>query len=333
MAEIHLYDSLGNELKYLTQWDTNQTMVIEGAQISPEPVVHFGNMDTGTALTVTPEVHDNKIIVKIPNLLLRQRFEIYAYLYYELEDDSWRTLYKIRIPIEPRPRPSGYEYSDDDYTDSSGLVARMTQLEQDVADLKYVPIAFESANAAPPIMELGNATDGVLIEFRLNKEPESLTLDGKTITVKDLYSGDMLHGLILLEGLAVSERTEFKLRATDERDKVVTKTPTINFYNGVYYGAIDDGIDIDSSVVLTLEKSVQSTRTITFTVTTTSPQRVIFALPSSGYGTPKFTIGGFEYAWEKVAIFDFENYYGHIESYDVWMHGQLVTGNITVSVS
>lgn len=105
MAKISLYDSLGNELDHLTQWDVNQYLCIEGAMLAPIPEAHFCNVDSESTISVTPTVVDGKIKALIPNELLQQRFTIRAYLYYELEAGAFRTMFDIQLPITPRKRP------------------------------------------------------------------------------------------------------------------------------------------------------------------------------------------------------------------------------------
>lgn len=110
MAEVYLFDSQGNQIEYLTQWDTNQTIVIDGVVTSPVPIVHFCNADSTTALNVTPSVSNGKLTVKVPNALLQQRLPILAHLYYQVESGSWKTLYTINIDLSPRVKPGSTEY-------------------------------------------------------------------------------------------------------------------------------------------------------------------------------------------------------------------------------
>ena len=105
MAKISLYDSLGNELDHLTQWDVNQYLVIDGAITDPIPEAHFCNIDSESTISVTPTVESGKIKALIPNELLKQRYTIRAYLYYEMESGSFRTMHDVEFPVRPRKRP------------------------------------------------------------------------------------------------------------------------------------------------------------------------------------------------------------------------------------
>jgi hypothetical protein len=58
----------------------------------------------------------------------------------------------------------------------------------------------------------------------------------------------------------------------------------------------------------------------------------VFALPTS-YGTPLFNVGGFDGGFNLIKTFNFTNYSGHTESYDVWISDNIGLGTTTVKVS
>lgn len=105
MAKIYIYDSLGSELDHLTQWDENQSIEIEGVLTNPAPCVQFCNLDSETTISSDGEITNGRVKVMIPNSLLQQRFPIRGYLYYQFSDGSKRTMYEIKIPMNPRTRP------------------------------------------------------------------------------------------------------------------------------------------------------------------------------------------------------------------------------------
>lgn len=129
MVSVICYDSNGNRLNNLTQWDLNQKLVVKGATTTTVPVFHFCNKLSRSALVVTASVSGNDIIVKIPNILLQQSFPIIAYMYYESADSSAKTMHTITIPVTPRVKPNDYEFVENiDYVSFAMLDARLSTL-------------------------------------------------------------------------------------------------------------------------------------------------------------------------------------------------------------
>lgn len=110
MINVTCYDSDGNALSHLTQWDIGRTLVVKGATTVIEPVFHFCNTRSTEALVVPSKINNGSIITKIPNLLLQSSFPIIAHMYYQESKDSAKTLYTITIPVVPRVKPFDYNY-------------------------------------------------------------------------------------------------------------------------------------------------------------------------------------------------------------------------------
>lgn len=202
-------------------------------------------------------------------------------------------------------------------------------LEQQVADLLYKPITISSFTAKDTAtgkntLEIGSKVTNVTFAWAFSKTPKTVTFNGGAMPVDS--KGTTL-------AVNVTSNTSWPLAATDERDTEAKGSAGLTFLRGVYYGVLEHGANIDSAAILSMNKSLQSGRAANFTVTPGAGMRPAYALPSSGYGTPTFKIGGFEYAWEKVKTLSFTNASGHTENYDVWMHGQDVTGSITINVT
>lgn len=134
MSNITCYDSDNNLLKTLYQWDNGQVLTVKGVDMPPAPVFHFCNRRSKTALVVSPEVSGSDLKVKVPNVLLREAEPITAYLYRDTSNDGYRTMWVIKIPVVPRPRPDDYEYKEDnDYISIAVLNAKVNELSEKVA--------------------------------------------------------------------------------------------------------------------------------------------------------------------------------------------------------
>lgn len=112
MTNVICYDSDGNVLESLTQWDVGQSLVIKGISSTITPTFHFCNKRSTRALVVPSEVNADGIGAKIPNILLQDGIPLIAYIYYQKNEDSARTMYTVTIPVTPRTKPFDYEYEE-----------------------------------------------------------------------------------------------------------------------------------------------------------------------------------------------------------------------------
>lgn len=202
---------------------------------------------------------------------------------------------------------------------------RITYLEDELeallADLNYKNIditAFSCPGAGT--YEMGRSVAAPTITWSLNKTPASQSLNGEALGVdvrSKAYSGN------------ITNNKTYTLIVTGQKGETDPASGSFTFYNGVYYGSMVAGSAINNAAILALTKKLQSGRSVSFRV---SSNRPVYACPTR-YGTPMFTIGGFEYEWDNVATFDFTNASGYVESYSVWMHTQNVSGSVTINVT
>jgi hypothetical protein len=220
-----------------------------------------------------------------------------------------------------------------DAADAKVTGDRLSTIESQIADLLYKEItitSFKNNGNTTTNVEKGTTVANVTLTWETSKPPKTLTLDGNSI---DASITDATFNNI------ASNRT-WTLKATDERDAVATKTTKISFVNGVYYGVIDSGITVNSSVIHSLveqnqlTKSLQSTKAATFTATANNGQHIMYTLPTS-YGTPMFKDKdtGFEAGFYKANTITFTNNNDYEESYDIWLSTNTGLGLMNVVVS
>ena len=199
----------------------------------------------------------------------------------------------------------------------------ITSIQKDIADLKYSPISITNLTNNRNIVEMGSTITSVTLNWTTNKTPTTLTLDGASID-KSLKT-------TTLSNQSIKANKTYTLKAIDERNASSTKTTSIIFYNGVYYGAAASAT-VDSSFIVKLTKSLQSAKAKTFDCTTGSGQYIWFCIPTR-YGTPAFNVGGFDGGFSKVSTLQFKNVSGYTESYDVYRSDNANLGSKTVKVS
>lgn len=114
MYEINCYDSYGNSINYLTQWDYNRKLImyIDNYDLSIAPEVHFSNNKSEEALVVQSVVDGDKITVDIPNILLQQSYPLLVHVYLTDINDvsSQKTIAYAEILIKKKAKPSDYTY-------------------------------------------------------------------------------------------------------------------------------------------------------------------------------------------------------------------------------
>ena len=202
-------------------------------------------------------------------------------------------------------------------------LAKIPELEKDIADLKYKPIEITAFAHDLPTQELGAVVRTVTLAWALSKAAVSLTLDGAAV--------DPALTEKTLTGLEIAKTRSFTLVATDEREATVSKTTSLSFYNGIYYGAAAAPAAIDSAFVLGLGNKVltgQKNRTVK--ITGGEGLYAWYAYPK-WLGKSLFNIGGFDYEWDLETI-SFKNSLGYTEEYYVYRSGQYAPASLSVTV-
>ena len=123
MMSITCYESDGNILKYYTQWDTNQKLIIKGADTSSAPQFHFSNNIITKSIVAPSALESGGLAAFVPDILLQYPEPIIVHIYYK-HGDSGSSKYSVRIPVMPRKEPDGYIYSNGD----DGIVLDYTEI-------------------------------------------------------------------------------------------------------------------------------------------------------------------------------------------------------------
>ena len=102
-------DNVNIHTTNLFQWDVNQVVKITGIEFSAEPIeVHFCNKKSKGALVVNSTAPANgAILATIPNILLTEPYDIFAYVY-QTEGSTKNTTNTITIPVVARQKPTTF---------------------------------------------------------------------------------------------------------------------------------------------------------------------------------------------------------------------------------
>ena len=117
----------------LYQWDLNQVLNIYGVNVM-DPEIHFTNDATVRSIGVRPIVNAEGVItVDIPNSFLQKAGQLIVYVC-GYEDATFKTYFKIVVPVKVRPRPADYtlDANDGEYYSFNALTKRVNELERAV---------------------------------------------------------------------------------------------------------------------------------------------------------------------------------------------------------
>ena len=201
---------------------------------------------------------------------------------------------------------------------------RLVTAEQAIKDLQYIKIAINSFKLTPSIVEIGSTVNDLLFEWALNN----------AVVKKQVLNGTEIDNSIKsirYTNLGLRQNKTYTLQVTDDRNAVSSKSATLNFYNGIYYGVASIPTEINSSFILGLTKSLANSRTTKFTVNVIENKYAWFAIPSR-FGTPTFTVGGFSGGFTSGESISFTNASGYTEAYTIYRSVNPNLGNITVNV-
>lgn len=208
------------------------------------------------------------------------------------------------------------------------LQNKVTDLEKSVSDLNYKAIAINSFGASPSNAEMGSTVNSVTLSWTVNKTPTALTLDGADV------APDVRQKTVT--GTFTANKT-WTLKATDEREATATKTTTLSFLNGIYYGVSNITTVANSNGVLTtfrdaLTKSLRSSKLTSFDVNAGAGQYIYYCLPKR-MGTCAFNVGGFDGGFSLVATANLTNASGYTEEYYIYRSDNASLGQTAVKVS
>lgn len=193
-------------------------------------------------------------------------------------------------------------------------------------DLQYIPIEILAFSNNIGVAEKGSTLNELTLKWQLNKDPETILMNGQVrADLKTLRS-------LTLKDMALTADKTFMLQVRDEKGKTARKNTSVVFQNGVYYGVSEIPEEVNNTFILSLSRSLQGSRTKTFSTTSTEGQYVWYAFPSR-YGTPVFNAGGFDGGFTKAASISFTNASGYTEEYAVYRSDNGNLGTKTIKVT
>jgi hypothetical protein len=113
MEILNFLNASGAEIVNLTQWDLGIKLYITNTwSYTDPPIFHFFNSKSDEALVQGSILSSGKIVVQVPNELLKYPYSISVHMDIEDTDGARTTVAKGILPVTPKAKPSYYEYVD-----------------------------------------------------------------------------------------------------------------------------------------------------------------------------------------------------------------------------
>lgn len=193
------------------------------------------------------------------------------------------------------------------------------ELDAKIWDIQN-PFDISSITLAPNISQIGstvspkltwNYTHSTIKSQTINNTAVENTLRTKTFT-------------------GVTTTTTYTLVATSNSGVQKSKTATITFANGVYYGKSTTST-YNNALISGLTKQLSNSKNRTITVNAGAGEYIFYCIPSR-LGTCSFNVGGFDGGFSKVATINFTNSDNYAENYDIYKSDNANLGNTNITI-
>lgn len=129
---------------------------------------------------------------------------------------------------------------------------------------------------------------------------------------------------------SVTADTTYTLKAVSENNIEKSRSVSIKFYNGIFYGK-SNSTTYDAALINSLTKVLSDSKARTVTINAGAGEYIYYCVPSR-LGTCSFNVGGFDGGFSKVTTVSFTNSNSFTENYDIYKSDNANLGNTTVVV-
>lgn len=215
----------------LYQWDTNQVLEIRGLSLSEAPEIHFTNDAMERSIVRYSTMDEAGVIrVVIPNSLLQKQYSITAYIGIR-EDNTYKSLYTIVVPIKARKMPTDYTIENDEEIYSFNELERLvtdavTRVDAEFAVVtkRYEEVNLSYAEMLERVTQADRDLEEALVlsrEAKENAETAATTYNDAT---------EMINGFL-------GDYEEILAALTDKGNKAVVSASSLSVHgwNGKTY--------------------------------------------------------------------------------------------------
>ena len=203
--------------------------------------------------------------------------------------------------------------------DDTAIKADITELKSKVWDIQN-PFNISALSVEPNIAQMGSTASPKLTWHYTHSTIKSQTINSAVVEAT----------LRTKTFTGVTATTTYTLAATSNSDVQKSKSATITFANGVYYGKSTTST-YDSALISGLTKQLSNSKGRTITVNAGAGEYIFYCIPSR-LGTCSFNVGGFDGGFTKVATVNFTNSDNYKENYDIYKSDNANLGNTNVTI-
>ena len=200
-----------------------------------------------------------------------------------------------------------------------GVNEFINELKSKVWDIQN-PFDISSISVTPNIAQMGSTVSPKLTWNYTHSTVKSQTINNEAIE----------NTLRTKTFAGVTTTTTYTLAATSNSDVKKSKSATITFANGVYYGKSTTST-YDSALISGLTKQLSNSKNRTITVNAGAGEYIFYCIPSR-LGACSFNVGGFDGGFSKVATVNFTNSNNYQENYDIYKSDNANLGNTNVTI-
>ena len=203
--------------------------------------------------------------------------------------------------------------------DDTAIKADIAELKNKVWDIQN-PFDISSISVEPNTAQMGSTVSPKLTWNYTHSTIKSQTINNAAVD----------NALRTKTFTGVTTTTTYTLAATSNSDVKKSKSTTITFANGVYYGKSTTST-YDSALISGLTKQLSNSKNRTITVNAGAGEYIFYCIPSR-LGTCSFNVGGFDGGFSKVATINFTNSDNYAEDYDIYKSDNANLGNTNVTI-
>ena len=202
-----------------------------------------------------------------------------------------------------------------------GILDINTRLDDVIKQVNEIlnPFDINTLTIDPSIAQIGS-TVSVTVRWSYNQDIKTQTINDEEI---ETSLREITYDLI-------SENTDYVLNATSNNDIDKTKTISLKFYNGIYYGK-SNNTNYNAQLISSLTKVLSNSKNRTITVNASDGEYIYYCVPTR-LGQCNFNVGGFDGGFDKVATIDYMNSNSYTEQYDIYKSTNAGLGNTTITI-
>lgn len=196
-------------------------------------------------------------------------------------------------------------------------------------------LALSNVKISKSQAEVGEKVNSVTISWTTNFPTKSTIINDETIyeeqsalnlSYTDDNGGDGFYS-------DKKESKSWSLKVNGDFNESAASSVSLNFYYGVYYGALDASLTVFTEKdIKSMSKSVRGSASGDYNITPGANQKMAIAVPASYAQVKEVKINNNTYTWDKVATNIPVTVNNITTNYNIWMNKQITTVPAKITV-